>query len=136
MIHHVPGMPGHDVWIPCDDCGRLFLGQPFDLVCEWCAADGERIDARDIQRLLFPEFMGWGLVYDHLSYELQSVWASTRGLNGYFIDAWVNRIADAVESGRITEHQADQAVGRFDTWEQIHMQFSERELPNGMQRIP
>lgn len=124
MINHVPGAPGHDVWITCDDCGAIWLGQPFD-ICEWCNAIGAAIDDTERQGLMFPEWMGWGDRFDSLSPINQIVWAATRGYHGDYVGAWQRRIGIAVRDGLVTDVQAATALQRAASWQLTHMRQSE-----------
>lgn len=120
MINHVPGAPGHDVWITCDDCGGNWLGQPFD-ICEWCNAIGAAIDDTERQGLMFPEWMGWGDRFDSLSPINQIVWAATRGYHGDYQVMWLRRLRTAVTTGVLTGQQVTQTLNRYRKWKMTQM---------------
>lgn len=108
------GAPPHDVWVECNTCDARWLGQPFDQ-CEWCQADA-KANGSYAQRLLFPEWMGWGDRFARLSAIDQRVWATTRGIHGNYEVEWLRRVRTAAVNQVITGQQLTQALNRYHKW--------------------
>lgn len=121
-IRIVPGTPGHDVWVPCDQCGNLFLGQPFEPCCPWCISVGNDITIRDHDALLWPEWMQWGDTYWELSPINRAVWRATRGVHGDYVTNWQRAIFNAITHNVITDHEHSLALERYSKWKATHSQ--------------
>jgi hypothetical protein len=119
-IRIIPGTPPHDVWITCDQCDAMWLGQPFD-ECEWCTSIGEDIAIRERDALLFPEWIGWNHRYRDLSPIDRKVWEATRGIHGDYIRNWQRRIFNALTHNVITGHEAKLALERNSKWMKTHL---------------
>lgn len=113
----------------CANCGAGWIGPPGDY-CDWCHERWILTQKRDIQRLLQPEWMGWGERYEQLGELDRRVWEQTRGFHGNYQGKWNDEVCSAAELGRITGDELDQALSRYERWT-IHMQKSESESPNG-----
>lgn len=104
--------------IACDECGATWLGYPDD-PCDWCIRAKERQMATDRDDLLHPTWaQDRGPVYDQLSEVDKAVWNRTRNIT-YDHDSiafWVQRIGRAVDSGLITQTDADLAITRVERW--------------------
>ncbi len=107
-----------DIWIDrrCGVCDATWTGLYTDDPewCWWCERRDQRI--RDDQRriLLWPEQPERGPRYDQLDDIGKAVWDRTRGqTTGHgSIVAWTGRLARAVETELITEHEARAAIRR------------------------
>jgi hypothetical protein len=103
------------VQLVCDECPAGWIGLPGE-GCGWCADAIER--QRDDQRrmLLSPDWLSvdHGPRYDQLSPVDRAVWDRTRGqVRGHDSrTAWAERLARAVVSGLVTEHEARAAYDR------------------------
>lgn len=107
---------GIDFWYQCAVCEASWVGPVGDW-CDWCH---ERWLGRK-DGILFPEFINWGERYERLSPIDRTVWATTRGFTGLFIDRWQSTLFDAITIGLVTDSEASEALKRYERWK-THMQ--------------
>lgn len=127
LVGHVDrkksGLKGHDVWIACESCGGIWLGQPFD-TCDWCAELATRLKRDELARLMFPEFINWDERFASLSPIDQAVWAATRGFGEGYERDWLRRVRLAATDQVLTGQQVTQALSRYRKWKTQMTPFS------------
>jgi hypothetical protein len=99
-------------------CGATWHGHTGD-PCRWCEEATQRHLDDQRQQLLHPNWMtDQGPVYDQLSDVDKAVWDHTRGQAGTHdsIPSWTVRLKRAVETGLITDTEADLAMTRVERW--------------------
>lgn len=129
MIDGYPRPDHGDGWQErvCNTCNASWVGHQADGGwCPWC----ERRAALDLEAarrsLLTPTHLqtDQGTTrYDQLTHIDQTIWDQTRGRyrGTDTIAMWVNRLADAVAGGWITEHEADAAIRRVSRHDRVHI---------------
>jgi hypothetical protein len=123
MIRIIPGTLPHDVWITCDECDAMWLGQPFD-ECEWCAETALVRERNRKQAILFPEFIHWDDRYTRLSPINREVWQRTRGMGRDFESSWQQQLFNAITHNVVTGYEAKLALERYSKWKATHSQPS------------
>lgn len=107
---------GPDLYdLVCDQCGAGWVG-PDGEACGWCAVELERLVEDQRWTLLWPDWLtvDHGPRYDQFEPDDRAVWDRTRGRGGTgSMATWVERLARAVESGLITEQDAQRATQRI-----------------------
>lgn len=106
----------HGTLLACTVCGATWTGTPGE-GCWWCAEAEQR--QRDGQRelLLNPSWLDDDTGdprYDTLEPLDQAIWRRTRGQTRDIdsVEAWIQRLVNAVTSGLVTELEATQAIER------------------------
>lgn len=108
---HGPGYRQH----LCATCGAGWVGLDGE-GCWWCQAALERQQADERRLLLEARWLHKGTGrYDELSEADRAVWDRTRGQvrGAHSVEAWVARLARAVEAGLVTEAEAVRAIRRM-----------------------
>jgi hypothetical protein len=110
------GWPAHFFTLECDVCSASWIG-PDGEPCGWCAKRGARQRDEQRQLLLFPPQLAepGGGMYDDLDDVAKRIWEHTRGIRRGegSIQAWRDRLADAITGGLITRDEAVAAVLRI-----------------------
>jgi hypothetical protein len=101
----------------CASCGAGWVGHERDGDwCPWCEAAEQRQRADERRLLLDPPWLRRDQGrYDALGPDDRAVWDRTRGQarGAHSVEAWVARLARAVEAGLIDEAEAIRAIRRM-----------------------